>query len=154
MKQLNGWWSPDLSPHLEISTPGGEVLDLVLLERLLPHELCSVIIVIAWYNMTKEQKTKQFVFVLMPFSDDFKDAYESGIKLACKNANVKVQRVDEQLYDENILERIYSQIARADIIIADMTGRNPNVFYEVGYAHGIQKRVILLTQNPNDIPFV
>ena len=103
--------------------------------------------------MTKEQKLKSFVFVLMPFSDDFKDIYESGIKPACKNCNVKVERVDEQIFDENILSRIYDQIAKADILIADMTGRNPNVFYEVGYAHAIQKRVILLTQNSNDIPF-
>ena len=34
-----------------------------------------------------------------------------------------------------------------------MTGRNPNVFYEVGYAHALQKEVILLTQDADDIPF-
>ena len=40
-----------------------------------------------------------------------------------------------------------------DILIADLTNQNPNVFYEVGYAHGLTKKVILLTKNIQDIPF-
>jgi Nucleoside 2-deoxyribosyltransferase len=54
---------------------------------------------------------------------------------------------------EGILDRIFNQISKADVIVADMTGRNPNVFYEVGYAHALGKIVILLTQNTDDIPF-
>jgi hypothetical protein len=96
---------------------------------------------------------KPFVFVLMPFSKEFNDVYKLGIKAACKNAGAYAERVDEQIFDESILERVYNQIAKADIIIADMTGRNPNVFYEVGYAHALGKLVILLTQNTDDIPF-
>ena len=46
-----------------------------------------------------------------------------------------------------------NQIAKADLIVADLTGRNPNVFYETGYAHALTKRVILLTQRAEDIPF-
>lgn len=48
---------------------------------------------------------------------------------------------------------MYNQIAKADIIVSDMTGQNPNVFYEVGYAHALNKTVILLTQKADDIPF-
>ena len=51
------------------------------------------------------------------------------------------------------LDRIYNQIAKADPVIADMTGRNPNVFYEVGYAHALDKPTVLLTQKADDIPF-
>lgn len=89
----------------------------------------------------------------MPFSDEFTDIYEIGIKPACKDSGAYCERVDEQTFVESILERIYNQIAKADIVIADMTGRNPNVFYETGYAHALNKRVILLTQNADDIPF-
>jgi nucleoside 2-deoxyribosyltransferase len=100
-----------------------------------------------------DTKPKAFVFVLMPFAESFGDIYEVGIKQACRDAGAYCERVDEQIFVESILERVYNQIAKADVIIAEMTGRNPNVFYEVGYAHALNKQVILLTQNAEDIPF-
>lgn len=101
----------------------------------------------------EETSPKTFVFVLMPFSADFEDIYEVGIKAACKDAGAYCERVDEQMFTDSILERIFNQIAKADVIVADMTGRNPNVFYETGYAHALNKSVILLTKDANDIPF-
>lgn len=101
----------------------------------------------------EDRKPKPFVFTLMPFKEEFDDIYQLGIKSACKDAGAYCERVDEQIFHESILERIYNQIAKADIIVADMTGRNPNVFYETGYAHALGKRVILLTKNADDIPF-
>jgi hypothetical protein len=96
---------------------------------------------------------KPFCFVLMPLSEKFADVYQLGIKDACTSAGAYCERVDEQIFDERILDRIYNQIAKADLVVADMTGRNPNVFYEVGYAHALGKLTILLTQNAEDIPF-
>ncbi|HEY0171957.1 MAG TPA: hypothetical protein VGB98_13125 [Pyrinomonadaceae bacterium] len=101
----------------------------------------------------EETQPKTFVFVLMPFDPRFADVYVLGIRQACKDAGAYCERVDEQIFDENILERIYTQIAKADVIVADMTGQNPNVFYETGYAHALNKRVILITQDRKDIPF-
>lgn len=98
-------------------------------------------------------KSKPFVFVLMPFSKQFDDIYKLGIRSACIDAGAYCERVDEQIFVENILERLYNQITKADLIVAEMTGRNANVFYEVGYAHALNKQVILLTQNAEDIPF-
>jgi hypothetical protein len=105
--------------------------------------------------MAKSKTTapKTYCFVLMPFSEAFDDIYKLGIKEACTAAGAYCERVDEQIFHERILDRVYNQIAKADIIIADMTGRNPNVFYEVGYAHALGKLTILLTQDANDIPF-
>jgi len=95
-----------------------------------------------------------FVFVLMPFKAEFNDVYEFGIKAACEKAGTYCERVNEQHYEGRILDRIYNQIAKADIIVADMTGQNANVFYETGYAHAIgKKHVVLLTKDANDIPF-
>jgi hypothetical protein len=102
---------------------------------------------------TASTSPKPFCFVLMPFSDEFSDVYKIGIKEACAAAGAYCERVDEQIFVESMLERIYNQIAKADFIVADMTGRNANVFYEVGYAHALNKRTILLTQNSSDIPF-
>jgi hypothetical protein len=98
-------------------------------------------------------KPKPFVFVLMPFSDDFNDIYKLGIKPACISSGAYCERVDEQIFQESILDRVYNQIAKADLVISEMTGRNPNVFYETGYAHALGKKVILLTQRSEDIPF-
>lgn len=89
----------------------------------------------------------------MPFDKAFDDVYTFGIKQTCEELNTYCERVDEQIFHERILDRIYNQIAKSDILVADMTERNANVFYEVGYAHGLGKNVILLTQNADDIPF-
>lgn len=104
---------------------------------------------------TFSEKTapKPFVFVLMPFDRAFDDIYSFGIKGAAQDAGAYAERVDEQIYTEGILDRIFNQINKSDVIVADMTGRNPNVFYEVGYAHALNKVVILLTQDATDIPF-
>jgi len=89
----------------------------------------------------------------MPFEESFDDIYKIGIRESCEGAGAYCERVDEQIFHERILDRIYNQIAKADLVIADMTGRNPNVFYEVGYAHALGKTTILLTTKAEDIPF-
>jgi hypothetical protein len=103
--------------------------------------------------MNNSTKPKPFVFVLMPFESSFNDIYQLGIKIASDDAGGYCERVDEQYFEERILDRIYNQINKADVIVADLSGKNPNVFYEVGYAHALEKRVVLLTQNADDIPF-
>lgn len=96
---------------------------------------------------------KPYVFVLMPFSDKFDDTYQLGIKSACEDAGYYCERVDEQIFQGSILDRIYNQISKADVIIADMSTKNANVFYEAGYAHALGKEVILITSEEHDIPF-
>ncbi|WP_428516588.1 hypothetical protein [Roseovarius sp.] len=89
----------------------------------------------------------------MPFDRDFSDIYTYGIKKTAEEQGVVAERVDEQHFSETILERVYRQIENADFIIAEMTGQNPNVFYEVGYAHAKGKLCALVTQSAGDIPF-
>lgn len=96
---------------------------------------------------------KPFVFVLMPFDSTFNDIYKFGIKGAADDVGAYAERLDEQKFTEGMLDRIFNQISKADVIVADMTGRNPNVFYEVGYAHALGKIVILVTKKKDDIPF-
>jgi hypothetical protein len=76
-----------------------------------------------------------------------------GIKPACEKVGAYAERVDEQNFIGTITQRVYNQISKADVIVSDMTGKNPNVFYETGYAHALNKQVILLTQKAKDIPF-
>jgi len=96
---------------------------------------------------------KPFVFVLMPIDEKFADIYKFGIKGAAEDVGAYAERLDEQIFVEGMLDRIFNQISKADLIVADMTGRNPNVFYEVGYAHALGKITLLLTQDAADIPF-
>jgi hypothetical protein len=94
------------------------------------------------------------IFVVMPFSPEYRDLYELGIKAACEKIGANCSRVDEQIFLESILDRIYRKIQEADFVIADLSDQgNPNVYYETGYAHGIGKRVILLTKDAQKIPF-
>ena len=102
--------------------------------------------------MTEMTETT-FAFVLMPFSSDFDDIYRLGIKEPAATLGIRAERVDEQMFTERILDRIYRQIDAADVIVADMSGKNPNVFYELGYAHAKDKLCLLLTQDVADIPF-
>jgi hypothetical protein len=97
--------------------------------------------------------SKYKAFVIMPFGSDFNDVYKLGIKATAKECDVDAKRLDDDFFDTNMVEEIYKKINDADFIIADMTGRNPNVFYEVGYADAKNKLVLLLTKNVKDIPF-
>lgn len=99
------------------------------------------------------EKEKPIVLVLMPFRKDFNDIYEFGIEQAVTRAGARCVRVDKQIFQQNILQQVYDQISEADIIVAEMTGQNPNVFYETGYAYALNKRVIPIVKDEQDIPF-
>lgn len=93
------------------------------------------------------------VFIIMPFTESWSnDIWEQVIKPSVKELNMTPVRADD-LYGANIMEDVWQSILKAAIIICDTTGRNPNVFYELGIAHTIGKKVVLLTQKIEDIPF-
>lgn len=89
----------------------------------------------------------------MPFNKVFDDIYKLGIKSTCEELETYCERVDEQVFQGSILDRILNQISKADIIVADLSGKNANVFFEVGYAKALDKKLILLTNSVDDIPF-
>lgn len=64
--------------------------------------------------------------------------------------NVAVERGDDKVLTKPILEKIADFIRQADVIIADCSGRNPNVFYELGIAHALEKPVVLITSDEID----
>lgn len=94
-----------------------------------------------------------FVFVILPFTRDFKNVYSVGIKFACDELDLRCEKVDEQIFDDHIVEQVYANIRNADLIIADLTEHNPNVYYEVGYARALKKSIISLSRNVDDLPF-
>ena len=64
-----------------------------------------------------------------------------------------VERSDEVFGTRPIMDDIWEGITSAELVLADVTGRNPNVMYEVGIAHTYGTPVCLVTQDVNDIPF-
>ncbi len=92
-------------------------------------------------------------FVVMPFDSLFQTEYERVIRPAVESVGLECVRGDEIYSKPNIISDIWSSIRSARIIIAELTGKNANVFYEIGLAHAIGKPVILLTRNENDVPF-
>lgn len=93
------------------------------------------------------------VFVIMPFEEAWSDVIWSDVLTpAIKEIGMNPIRADD-LFGPNIMEDVWKGILQAAILICDITGRNPNVFYELGIAHTLGKKVILLTQNADDIPF-
>lgn len=91
-------------------------------------------------------------FVLMPFTQKWSDRVFQHIKEILAGLNYQAYRADD-LYGYDVLEDIWTAINESEIIIADTTAKNPNVFYEIGIAHTLGKKVILLSQNAKDIPF-
>ncbi len=100
--------------------------------------------------------TRQYLdtcFVLMPFGG-WHDAYYSDLyKNAIQNAGFDPVRADGIFTTGTVIEQIWDQIRKAKVLLAELTGKNPNVFYELGLAHSIGKPVILITGSLEDVPF-
>lgn len=94
---------------------------------------------------------KAKVFVITPFGDDFLALYEN-LKEEFKEG-FEFRNAGDLDNQQNILQDIVEGIYEADVIIADLTGLNANVFYELGLAHAMNKKVIIITQDVGELPF-
>lgn len=96
-------------------------------------------------------KKQAIVFMVMPFSEDYLSLY-NYLKERFKDDFLFTNAGDLD-NQQNILQDIIEGIGNADVVIADLTNLNPNVFYELGLAHAMNKKVIIITQDINDLPF-
>lgn len=98
--------------------------------------------------------SKKKGFMVMPFGKQALDsAYEDYIKPIAEECGLEMRRGDDAFGSHAIIDDIRKSIDESDLVIADLTGRNPNVFYEVGMCHALNKKVLLLSQSQDDIPF-
>lgn len=97
---------------------------------------------------------KKMVFYLTPFHVDFDSTYKI-IKNACLKRNLRCTRGDEMYIEGNVLRSIIEQIMESRYVIANLNGRNPNVYYELGIAQAIGKPVILIANvsSYKEVPF-
>lgn len=92
------------------------------------------------------------VFVLTPFNKKYEKQYIT-IKTVVDELGFRCTRGDDSIVSSNILAHIIEQISKARIVIANISGRNPNVFYELGIAHALGKPVLIVSESLADIPF-
>lgn len=94
-------------------------------------------------------------FIVMPFGpEELTDVYEYFVKPSIEtNCGLRCERGDDVFGSSAIMDDIRRSIERARLVVADLTSRNPNVFYEVGIAHALNKEVLLLSQSMSDVPF-
>lgn len=93
-------------------------------------------------------------FVVMQFTEEFNALYNEVIRPTCEKFGYKVIRADDFYTAGSIIDDITRSIRECAVVIADVTPNNPNVFYEVGFAHGIGKPTILLSDRKREkLPF-
>lgn len=104
----------------------------------------------------KEPRTREFLdtcFVMMPFGPWFDRYYQEIYIPAIKDAGFEPIRADELFSTGSVVEQIWEQIAKAKILLADLSGKNPNVFYELGLSHAARKPVVFAASQVDDVPF-
>jgi|GEM_PF-6718204 len=93
-------------------------------------------------------------FIVMQFQQEYNELYNEVIKPVCESMGFQVVRADESTSNGSIIDDILMELSEAAIVIADITPDNPNVYYEVGYAHAIKKNVILMcNEQRGRLPF-
>lgn len=93
-------------------------------------------------------------FVMMPFAKPHGSYYSKVYEPAIRKAGLRPLRADDEIFGTGkIIDQIWSGINNAKVLVAELTSRNPNVFYELGLAHALKKPVVLVSANEPDVPF-
>ena len=106
--------------------------------------------------VSKEPRVREFLdtcFVMMPFGEWFDRYYQEIYVPAIKEAGFEPVRADELFTTGSVVEQIWEQIEKAKLLLADLSGKNPNVFYELGLAHAARKPVVFTAGQLDDVPF-
>ncbi|MEI4649405.1 hypothetical protein WAG28_16010 [Bacillus cereus] len=103
-------------------------------------------------NENELELNSELVFMLTPFQDIEWDTFVA-VRDVCNNLSLKCIRGDEKHIKGEILPSIIKSILEARIVIVNINGRNPNVFYELGVAHALGKKTILISKFGNELPF-
>jgi hypothetical protein len=92
-------------------------------------------------------------FVAMPFAKEFTDVYESAIEPVVKECGYECLRIDRKPTNKRITDEISEAIQSACFVIVDASGKNPNCYYEFGFAHACGRVAIPIIQEGEDIQF-
>jgi hypothetical protein len=100
-----------------------------------------------------ESEAKRHVFVAMPFKKDMDDVFYYGIQQPVRSAGFICERIDQEAFIGDILDQVKKKIESAAVVIAELSGANPNVYLELGYAWGKGRPTILLMRDEEELRF-
>ncbi|WP_225579169.1 nucleoside 2-deoxyribosyltransferase [Pseudomonas sp. PDM14] len=99
-------------------------------------------------------KSSDTCFVMMPFANPVGAYYSAIYEPAIQKAGLTPIRADADIFGTGkIIDQIWQGINSSKVLVAELTNRNPNVFYELGLAHALNKPVVLVCSNESDVPF-
>ena len=98
-------------------------------------------------------ESKPYVFVAMPFLKEMEDVFYFGIQDPTHAAGFLCERIDNEAFIGEIMDQVKKKIESAAVVVADLTGSNPNVYLEVGYAWGKGHPTILLIRAKEEARF-
>lgn len=87
----------------------------------------------------------------MPFAPEFEDVFHYGLQSPIHHAGLLCERVDAAVFERLIIQRILARIASARVVVAELTGANPNVYLEVGYAWALKVPTVLVAKSPEEL---
>lgn len=102
---------------------------------------------------TQKKEQRDTCFTMMPFSDPFEMYYEQLYKPAIEDAGLRPTRADDLFRPGVIVSDLWRMIQEAKVLLAELTTKNANVFYELGLAHAIGKPIVLISETLDDVPF-
>jgi hypothetical protein len=107
-------------------------------------------------TVSREPRVREFLdtcFVMMPFGAWFDRYYQEIYVPAIKEAGFEPVRADELFTTGSVVEQIWEQIEKAKLLLADLSDKNANVFYELGLAHAARKPVVFTASDVSHVPF-
>jgi hypothetical protein len=105
------------------------------------------------FGSTNVEVDPKLVFVLMPFNDEVTAVYESIVLPSVEEKGLTCRRANDFSSNKAIMEDIWKAICSSRLVIADLTGFNANVLYELGIAHTVGKETIMIYQKKENIKF-
>jgi hypothetical protein len=105
------------------------------------------------YRSTAVNPTRPKLFVIMDFGEPYDALYSDVIKPVADRMGLKAYRADDVSKPGIVMQDVVQGIVESEFIVAELTSLNPNVFYELGYAHALDKLTILQAENGTELPF-
>jgi uridine kinase/nucleoside 2-deoxyribosyltransferase len=95
----------------------------------------------------------KMAFVLIPFKDEYQQLYEAVLEPTLTEAGYVALKADQPALPGDIPEEVIKGIISADVVVADCSEPNPNVFYELGVSHAVGNKTIVLSNDPENLAF-